>query len=265
MANADIKLDGVTAIVEGDYLLVKCSDLKLDSPSRRSQTTGHRRALVHGFNDELVVNYAKDYPGGVTIRGEVRIPEKIKQNHLYLEGTDFHLDHPDRRSTTGGYRRALVHGFNDALVLNYGKDYPGGVTIRGEVHIPEKIKQNHLILEGTDFHLDHPDRRSTTGGSRRALVHGFNDALVLNFNKDYPGGTVVHGNLELQKGGKLDFKNTAGTVKVRIDTDDFTQPAWPAWPGGSVPTRLDLIEEMRSMKEEILTLREEVDELKASG
>jgi hypothetical protein len=315
MADADVKFDGAKTTVEGNWLEVKCWDIKLDGPGRRSSTTGERRAMVHGFNDEVVINYNKDYPGGVTIKGSIGIPDKIKQDYLRLESHDLYLDHPARRSNTSGSRRALVHGFNDELVLNYNKDYPGGVTIRGSISIPDKIKQDYLRLESHDLYLDHPDRRSNTSGYRRALVHGFNDELVLNWHGDYPGNVAVHSNLEIQRSKKLqikksdgnvaaelnangdlvlggtgsngdislmdsdgkekiavssandriDFKDTTGTVKVRIDAKHFTNEAWPAWPDLATPTRLDLISEMRKMKEEILALREELDALQAGG
>ena len=71
-----------------------------------------RRALVHGFNDELVVNFAGDYPGGVTIRGAISIPGKIKQNHLRLESHDLHLNHPDRRSGASGERSCTASTMN---------------------------------------------------------------------------------------------------------------------------------------------------------
>ena len=63
---------------------------------------------------------------------------------------------------------------------------------------------------------------------------------------------------------RLDFKDGAGTTRVRIATDQFTESAWPAWPGAASPSRLELIQELRRMKEEILTLRAEVDELKSA-
>jgi hypothetical protein len=145
-------------------------------------------------------------------------------------------------------------------------------------------------------------------------VHGFNDELALNWAKDYPGGTVVHGNLEVQKGGalrlsdnsgdvvaevnvsgnltlggggvdgdimlkdsngdelirigtqykRIDFKEAGDIVKVRVDSDDFSSTPWPAWQGEGAPSRLNLIQEMRRMKEEILALRFDVEALKAA-
>jgi hypothetical protein len=54
-------------------LLVNSTDFLLDSPERRKNNTPHRRALVHGFNDELVLNFGGDYPGGVTINSFLNV------------------------------------------------------------------------------------------------------------------------------------------------------------------------------------------------
>jgi len=53
---------------------------------------------------------------------------------------------PDRREVEGGVRRALVHDFNDGLTLNWEEDYPGGVTIRGRVRVPERLSVDSLEL-----------------------------------------------------------------------------------------------------------------------
>jgi hypothetical protein len=45
------------------------SDFLLDCPARHKGGPGFRRALVHDFNDGLTINFAGDYPGGVTING----------------------------------------------------------------------------------------------------------------------------------------------------------------------------------------------------
>ena len=38
---------------------------------------GQRRALMHNTGDGLTVNVDGDYPGGVTIRGTVRLPDTL--------------------------------------------------------------------------------------------------------------------------------------------------------------------------------------------
>lgn len=68
---ADIKLgDGARTewvTVEGHVLKVEGSDVMLDSPARRQDEGGHRRALVHDGEDGLTINFNGDYPGGVRI------------------------------------------------------------------------------------------------------------------------------------------------------------------------------------------------------
>lgn len=55
--------------LEPGQVVIDAWDLCVDSPDRRTRDAGHRRALVHDFDDGLTVNWAEDYPGGVTVRG----------------------------------------------------------------------------------------------------------------------------------------------------------------------------------------------------
>ena len=53
---------------------------------------------------------------------------------------------------------------------------------------------NDIKIQGSDFLLDSPGRRSRHGGNlRRALVHDQADGLTINFNGDYPGGVTILG------------------------------------------------------------------------
>lgn len=66
----DIKLDESQVTIEAFTFKVEGADLKLDSTERRSGAGGeHRRALVHGPGDALVLNWAGDYTGGVYLNG----------------------------------------------------------------------------------------------------------------------------------------------------------------------------------------------------
>lgn len=249
MADADLTLDGATATIDGNWLLVRCWDIKLDAASRRSTTTGERRALVHGAGDELVVNYNSDYPGGVTIRGNVRISEQIKQNHLRLESHDLHLNHPDRRSTPSGDRRALVHGFNDELVLNWAKDYPGGVAVHGNLEVQKsgsfKLRNNagNVVIQ------------ASSNGNIALGGNGTDGDLMC---KNSSGTTIIYLDAD---NNSITFHDSSAAVKVRIDSDQFNSASWPAWPSEASPSSLDLITELRRLKEEVLALRAEVDAL----
>ena len=143
---SDIKFDGNTVVVEGTFLKSQTTDLMLDAPSRRKVSGGNRRALVHDFNDGLTVNWANDYPGGVTINSTLQINGDKNNDWLNVNsrvtkfiGTDLMLDSPGRRKVAGGYRRALVHDFQDGLTINWASDYPGGVTIKGVVKVPTSL------------------------------------------------------------------------------------------------------------------------------
>jgi hypothetical protein len=249
MPTADVTLDGNDCIVDGNFLVVHCLDLKLDAASRRSSTGGERRALVHGFNDELVLNWADDYPGGVVIRGEVGIPGKIKQGHLHLESTDLHLDHPDRRSTTGGDRRALVHGFNDELVLNWAGDYPNGVVCHGDLELQ---KSGSLTLRNNAGIVT-----TELDGDADLRLGGLNASGALTC----VNSAGVEGVLIDAESTRMDFNYESGETRVRIDADDFSRTEWPAWPGERSPSQLDLIAEIRQLKEEVLALKTSLNEL----
>lgn len=58
---------------------------------------------------------------------------------LNVAGSDLILDSPSRRAgAPGNFRRALVHGGGDQLVVNFNGDYSGGVHVtdaRINVHV----------------------------------------------------------------------------------------------------------------------------------
>jgi hypothetical protein len=112
-------------------------------------------------------------------------PEQISVqcNTLKVGGFDFLLDSSARRRPDGSspVRRALVHDQNDGITLNFANDYPGGVTVGG-----------NMKAQGPDLLLDFVPRRRPDGPDlRRALVHDEHDGLTLNFNNDYPGGVHI--------------------------------------------------------------------------
>ena len=77
--------DGSFVIVQGRVLKVVGSDLMLDSPERRKEhQSPNRRALVHDSRDGLTINFNGDYPGGVTVNGDV-----VVTGDLLLGGTSF--------------------------------------------------------------------------------------------------------------------------------------------------------------------------------
>lgn len=217
----DIKFVDDTVVIEG-WTTLTYPDLKIDHAPRRTSAGGYRRALVHDFDDGLTVNWSEDYPGGVTIRGQVKMPQElhvgnVKGSHLRCSHHDLHLDNDARRSTAAGNRRALVHDFGDGLTINWAEDYPGGVTIRGQVKTPQELHVGnlegaHLRCSHHDLHLDHPARRSNAAGHRRALVHDFNDGLTINWASDYPGGVTIRGNVNVPGAMTVAGVDVAATI-----------------------------------------------------
>lgn len=105
--DSDIKLNDGRVVLEGDFCEVHAHDLMLDSPERRvppNSTGGFRRALVH-YDDALVLNWAGDYPGGVSVASDLSV-----ERNLHVGGPDLLLDdkarrargsNPDRETTVG--------------------------------------------------------------------------------------------------------------------------------------------------------------------
>jgi hypothetical protein len=198
---SDIKFVGNDVHIEATVLKSTSWDIELDNASRRSSTAGKRRAFVHDFQDGLTLNWANDYPGGITLNGKVKVSELVG-TQLRCSHYDLILDNAGRRSSSAGHRRALVHSSGDALTVNFNGDYPGGVIIRGNVSMPQgaalssvtgtTIKLSHHTLQ-----LDNAGRRSAATGQRRALVHASGDMLTLNFAQDYPGGVTIRGTVKV--------------------------------------------------------------------
>jgi hypothetical protein len=79
-------------------------------------------------------------------------------DNLNVQGHDFMLDSPGRRSQHGStFRRALVHSQNDGLAINFGNDYPGGVTISGVVALD--------VSGELKFRISHHDEVLLSGGN----------------------------------------------------------------------------------------------------
>jgi hypothetical protein len=76
-----------------DQVVVLCNNLNvqghdflLDSAERRKANGPQfRRALVHDQNDGLTINFARDYPGGVTINGLLNVTGDIEMRITHRE------------------------------------------------------------------------------------------------------------------------------------------------------------------------------------
>ena len=61
------QVDGTFLVLDARVVQAHGSDFMLDSPTRRSGGGPFRRAMVHDQRDGLTINFAGDYPGGVTL------------------------------------------------------------------------------------------------------------------------------------------------------------------------------------------------------
>lgn len=121
--DADIKLDGATVTIEGDTLAVRGTDLVLDNADRRKMhdwkpapdrnPRAPRRALVHDGNDGLTLNFGRDYPGGVSIEGEVHVPGPL------LVVAEEGAPHPANRMPDG---QVVIPATSGLVTLDVGRE-----------------------------------------------------------------------------------------------------------------------------------------------
>jgi hypothetical protein len=79
---------------------------------------------------------------------------------------------------------------NGQFIINNDNKRVFKVNKEGDVAI-----NGRLYSTGTDLHLFNKERAGSNDHPGRALVHGVNDTLNINFNGDYKGGTTINSNL----------------------------------------------------------------------
>ncbi len=143
---ADLTLGGPDGdgwlIAEGDVFKSTASDVMIDNPARRKNEGPFRRAFVHDFEDGLTINFAGDYPGGVTITkakldGALLTQSRINESRL----DDPTLNRPVLKEATLNLR--VVEQDADAGLPAEGN--PGDVLVRFETSpLPEFIPRTSL-------------------------------------------------------------------------------------------------------------------------
>lgn len=144
---ADLKLGGPDGddgwlIAEGAVFKTTASDVMIDNPARRKNEAPFRRAFVHDFEDGLTINFAGDYPGGVTINrakldGAMITKSRINDSRL----DDATLKRPMLQGATLNLR--IVERDADAGLPAEGN--PGDVLVLFETSaLPEFIPRTSL-------------------------------------------------------------------------------------------------------------------------
>jgi hypothetical protein len=91
----------------------------------------------------------------VVLDGDAQVT--VLCENLNVQGHDLLLDAPARRRAGGPqFRRALVHDGGDGLTVNFGNDYPGGVSLNGvagitplgQPHVPGLRRKPDLVVHG---------------------------------------------------------------------------------------------------------------------
>jgi len=144
---SDIKLDGDWVVLEGNWVRVQTWDLMLDAPDRRTNAAGVRRAMVHALGDRLILNYARDYPGGVGIQGPLSLETVEVSDTLKVHG-DLSLATADASQVKiGGRRLACREGVGTpterTLLGDEGDAHPvelrgAGLVVRGALEVAQE-------------------------------------------------------------------------------------------------------------------------------
>ena len=269
MTKSDIKLENQWIIGEGNYFRCRTLDFMLDSPARRKNNNGHRRALVHNPADGLTINYAGDYPDGVTIKGTVQLDRHVHMatNVVGFKAWDLMLDGGTHRrnGSTTPYRRALVHGHDDTLCLNWNRDYTNGVKVRsdlrveGELHGDDGIYVNNGLW--VKLEEDETDETGTGGTTTKATVKTTTTAERLRTYRISPiaiSGLRTFADVDRRVVTKVETRAEAlRSLLDEVNIEAETQ--------GDRAGRVNLIELVATLAEKVQALEAEVEELKKPG
>ncbi len=128
------------------FIKITGTDLMLDSQARRSGRSGaHRRALVHGSSDKLIINYAGDYTGGVGIFGNVGIGTEHPEASLSIAGGGKD-NHPN----------GSMHITNDCIL--FGGNNSGKQSDSAQISAGKHVA-NSLNIIGMSNNTDYRNRR----------------------------------------------------------------------------------------------------------
>jgi hypothetical protein len=217
--NGNLSVRGFTLQHDGADFILGAND------GRNIGVKPLQRALVHGLSDDLVLNFAGDFEGGVFVDGNRFTNRGFTFEH---QGADFILGTNDGRSIGAKpLQRALIHGNFDDLVVNFAGDFEGGVFVDGPF-----LKTRVLtIIGGADIAepFDIVSEKETTIEAGSVVVIDENNPGQLKLSQSpydkkvagiISGANGINPGLVLQQEGKLEGKNNvalSGRVYVKAN------------------------------------------------
>lgn len=221
---------------------------------------------------------------------------KLQGEQVRVEAWDLVLDAEDRRKEQGGDRRALVHDQGDALTLNWGHDYPGGVnllgvrmitkdpgfvmgvSVDGGLHVRGGSVQ---ILDGNKLLLADP----TPGGDLASGEIQQTDNGLRVSGGTYNGGkdekpVTLRGPVASKSLKWGDWSETTRTNLKERASKDTSSPGVVTFlagsaltanrtvrinPRGAVPCEFDIVDTFIQLLDELSELRNRVAQLEASS
>jgi hypothetical protein len=173
---SDIRFVGEDIHVEGNIHRVTCFDVGLDNVGRRKNNSGKRRALVHDFQDGLTLNWGRDYPGCVSVNGDIKMPHGATVATLF--GTVLKCTHHTLQLDHAAHRSGLP------------------VLTKRAAAVRSKAPLTSVAVSVATSQVA---SAAVIGklGKRRALMHDTGDGLTVNVDGAYPSGVTIRGTVKL--------------------------------------------------------------------
>lgn len=187
---------------------------------------------------------------------------KLQGEQVIIEAWDMVLRSKDR--LTGGtppdaQRRALVHDHDDGLTVNWGADYPGGVTIQGEVTAND-LHSETITLAGSlivplTFNLNTGEITAPSEIDSGTVRVAIENAVNLNV-RAHPSGAVMPA-----RGGRQPAGRSGGTPALSLSESRAALANAGVRRVDSMVLPIDLVKMVVDLAEEVEKLKKQVAQL----